>query len=105
MPYPLIVLPFLKVDGMALYPFILLRNKAYKDNELLIRHEAIHLRQQLEMLILPFYLCYLTNYFINRLKYDHESAYLKIIFEREAYTEEGNPAYLKQRQAWAWTRY
>ncbi|MGF7042709.1 hypothetical protein M2273_005984 [Mucilaginibacter lappiensis] len=27
----------------------------------LIRHETIHLRHQLEMLILPFYLCYLAN--------------------------------------------
>jgi hypothetical protein len=105
MPCPLIVLPFLKVDGMAIYPFILLKNKADRNNERLIRHEAIHLRQQLEMLILPFYLCYLANYFINRFKYDDESAYLKIIFEREAYAEEGNPAYLKQRKLWAWTSY
>jgi hypothetical protein len=83
----------------------LLKDRAGRDNKLLIRHETIHLRQQLEMLILPFYLCYLANYLINRLKYDHQNAYLKIIFEREAYAEEGNPAYLKQRKLWAWLKY
>lgn len=105
MPGFCIVLPFLKVDGMAFYPFILLKSRASKYDEILIRHETIHLRQQVEMLVLPFYLCYLANYLINRFQYDHQNAYLSIVFEREAYAEEGNPAYLKKRKLWAWLKY
>ena len=50
---------FLWVDAMALFPFILLRRKSPSTK--LINHECIHLRQQLEMGLLPFYIWYLLN--------------------------------------------
>lgn len=105
MAYPTIILPLMKVQGMAIFPFILLKDHAGKNDEKLIRHETIHLRQQLEMLVLPFYLLYIILYMINRLKYDHHKAYLNIVFEREAYAEEGNVNYLKKRKLWSWVHY
>ena len=104
---PLIIIaPFMKVDGMALWPFILLRKATFKNDAVFIRHEMIHLRQQLEMLVLPFYLVYLLNYLFNlvRLK-NHNLAYLDIIFEKEANANEADREYLSKRPFWAWLKY
>ena len=91
---------------MAVFPFILIKHPDLKTDAQLIRHEAIHLMQELELLIVPFYILYLINYLVNLIKYrDHEKAYLNIIFEREAYTGEVNTDYLKHRKLWAWLRF
>ncbi|MFD1258937.1 hypothetical protein ACFQ3S_19185 [Mucilaginibacter terrae] len=106
MDYPVIVVPFLNVDGMAFYPFVLVKNQTLKQDALLIRHETIHLKQAAELFVIPFYLLYLFNYIINRFKYpDHYRAYYEIIFEREAYQNEGRIDYLKTRKLWAWRHY
>ena len=96
-------LPF---GGMALYPFVLLTHPSQRYDEVLINHERIHLRQQLELLILPFYLFYLLNYGINWLRYgNHNKAYLNICFEQEAYRNEEKLNYLKRRKWWAFLNY
>jgi hypothetical protein len=98
--------PFLSVSGMALFPFILVKKPALKYDPVFVNHELIHLRQQLELLILPFYIFYLFNYFINLLIYrNHYTAYLNIVFEREAYAMDKNVTYLKSRKFWAWTSF
>lgn len=87
--------------GMALFPFIILRDKRMKDNQRLINHERIHLRQQMELLVIPFYIWYLTEYFILLGKYKSKNiAYRNISFEREAYANEYNLNYLKDRPFW-----
>lgn len=99
----LIVFKKLPANAMALFPFILLKNEAQKNDQVLINHEKIHLRQQLEMLILPFYVVYLLNYFINLLKYkNHDQAYFNISFEREAYQHETDLNYLSERKWLKW---
>jgi hypothetical protein len=105
MRYPAIVVPFLNVQGMAIYPFILLKKATYKKDEVIMRHETIHLKQQQEMLVLPFYIAYLINYLFNLAKYrNHDQAYRNIIFEREAYACEGDAKYLINRPLWAFLR-
>ena|SRR6187551_361417 len=95
----IITMPFLNRRGMALYPFILLKNEKSKKDAILINHERIHLRQQLELLILPFYLFYLVNYLYNLISsLDHETAYRNIIFEQEAYDHETELNYLQNRR-------
>lgn len=97
--------PFLKVNAMALYPFILVREKQFRQNQVLLNHEEIHLKQEKELLILPFYFLYLGNYIYNRLKgMNHHTAYRNIIFEREAYDHEADFTYLKSRSFCAWRR-
>lgn len=87
---------------MALFPFILLRKTGADTDPVILNHERIHLRQQLELLILPFYLIYLLHYFFLLLRFrNHEKAYRNIVFEREAYTHEGDPTYLSKRRWWA----
>ena len=44
--------------GITIFPFIFLKYQALKGNKVLINHEKIHLRQQLELLIIPFFLVY-----------------------------------------------
>ncbi|MBP6387075.1 MAG: hypothetical protein KA327_10700, partial [Pseudarcicella sp.] len=62
----LIQFPKLWVEGMAIFPFVLVKNK--NPDKRLLNHEKIHLRQQLEMLIVPFYIFYLGEYLYRRLK-------------------------------------
>jgi hypothetical protein len=104
--YKIIVTPFLKVSGMALFPFILVNNKSLLNDAVVINHERIHLQQQAELLVIPFYILYLLNYFVNLIIYrNHNNAYLNIVFEREAYAKEADAAYLKQRKWCTWARY
>src|SRR5215471_19072136 len=93
-----IVVPRLHVHAMALFPVILLREADYVHDKFLINHELIHHRQELELLVIPFYLFYVLNYFINRFHYKtHHEAYRNIIFEREAYANESDLNYLDER--------
>ncbi len=92
--------PFLRVDGMALFPFVLVRQP--NPDAVLLNHERIHLRQQLELLLLPFYIWYLIEYGLGRLRgLNHYAAYRNIRFEREAFAQETDLAYLKKRRWWA----
>jgi hypothetical protein len=106
MGYPVIILPFLRVSGMALFPFILVNSKQMANDRMVIHHEKIHLRQQAELLVIPFYVLYLINYLVNLVFYrDHDKAYFNIVFEREAYANEANEKYLKYRNWYNWRRY
>ena len=87
--------------GLTIFPFILLKNKNLKYDEVLMNHERIHLRQQLELLVLPFFLIYLTEFMIRLIQYRHwHRAYKNISFEREAYFKEKDLEYLQSRPFW-----
>ena len=106
MKFRVIQVSFLPATGMALFPFILLKHIGLKKDKQLINHEKIHLRQQLELLIIPFYLLYLLHYIINLVVYrNHHRAYMNIIFEREAYKKDADPDYLKSRKIWNWVNF
>lgn len=95
-----------KISGITLFPFILLRKKELRHNPILINHEKIHLRQQLELLIIPFYIWYLSEYYIKYLKYKNpDLAYRNISFEKEAYDNDQNLDYLKNRKWWSFISY
>ncbi len=103
------VLPFVfykNFVGLALWPFILIKDRQLKANKRLINHERIHLRQQAELLVLPFYLWYLTEWCVRLLVHgDPKKAYHNLSFEREAYRQEGNADYLKQRVPYGFIKY
>ena len=85
--------------GITLYPFIFVRELKDKNNVVLIYHERIHLRQQLEMLIIPFYIFYLLEWLVKWCYYrNRHVAYKNLSFEREAYQNEANFEYLKHRK-------
>jgi len=93
----------LGVNGITLFPFIFVKDKA---NAVLINHEKIHLVQQKELYILPFYYLYLSYYFKNRKLYkDSYLSYRNIYFEKEAYENQDNLLYLKTREKKAYNKY
>lgn len=105
MKAPIVIVKKLPAAGMALFPFILVKSASLKNDVIIINHEKIHLRQQLELLILPFYILYLLNYFVNLFKYrNHHLAYRNIIFEKEAYDCEHNLQYLKKGSWYGWLK-
>ena len=93
-------------DGLAVYPFIIVRRDAIAKNLAFINHERIHLRQQAELLVIPFYLWYILEYLLKLIKYKNKSeAYRNISFEREAYQNEKDLNYLKSRPLWKFRDY
>ncbi len=92
---------------MALLPpfIIVWKQKSLTDHEM-YNHEAIHHRQMLEMLIIPFLCWYGCEYILGRIKgLNHHSAYRNISFEREAYANEKEPNYLAKRKWLSFTRF
>jgi hypothetical protein len=88
-----------KFKAIALYPFIILRDKSLTKDMVLLNHEKIHLRQQLELLIIPFYILYILEYCYRLIQYKNTfEAYRNISFEREAYQNESNFSYLNSRK-------
>lgn len=93
-------------QAIALFPFIFLKTTELKNSKTLINHERIHLRQQLELLIIPFYILYIFEYIIRRFQYkNHNLAYRNISFEREAYGNEQKLSYLQNRKYFAFIAY
>ena len=92
--------------GLAIYPFIFLKNKALSDNEVLINHERIHLKQQIELLWIFFFIWYIIEFIIRLVYYRNwKKAYRNISFEREAYQNEFDLDYLKYRKFWDFLKY
>lgn len=89
--------------GITIWPFIFIgelriKNDVFiKREKVLINHEKIHLRQQLELLIIPFYIWY----FIEMYRF----GYKNISFEREAFQNEKDLNYLKNRKPYAFLKF
>ncbi len=92
--------------ALTIWPFIFVKNTKLKQDKILINHEKIHLRQQIELLWLPFFIWYFLEFSIKWIKYRNWNiAYRAISFEREAYQHETNLNYLKTRKAWHFWKY
>ena len=92
--------------GLSIWPFIILKDRTLKGDAILINHEKIHLKQQKELLIIPFYIWYLTEWLLRSVLYlDSYKAYQNISFEREAYCHENNLDYLNQRNYFSFIKY
>lgn len=99
------ILTFGFASGICLYPFVLI-GKEIELTDRLLNHEKIHMRQQLEMLIIPFYLIYFLEFLFRNLQYRNFSkAYHNISFEREAYSHEYHNGYLEIRRPYAWFQF
>jgi hypothetical protein len=93
-------------SGIALFPFVLVKNRSDKRNLVFLNHEKIHLRQQVELLIFPFFVWYILEFFIRWFQYKNKNlAYRNISFEREAYANESNLDYFKTRKLFGFLYY
>jgi hypothetical protein len=86
----------LKINGIAIFPFIFIK-RDYHDEKKLINHERIHIRQQIEMLVIPFYLTYFY--------YNITRGYWNNPFELEAYKHDEDLSYLKDRKKYSWIKH
>jgi hypothetical protein len=92
--------------GLAAFPFVLVKYRKDKENKIFINHERIHLRQQMELLVIPFFVWYFIEYLFRLIQYKNTNlAYRNISFEREAYTNEKDLSYLKQRSFYKFWKY
>lgn len=98
----------LGTNAMAItfYPFLFVRTDTRKNNEL-IRHETIHIRQQLELLLIGSWILYAVEYCYARYikKFDTRQAYYYTALEQEAHRNAMNANYLKQRKPYAVLKY
>jgi hypothetical protein len=92
--------------GITLFPFVFVKYAYLKNDKAFLNHERIHLRQQMELLILPFFIWYGIEFTLRFLQYKNWNlAYRNISFEREAYTNEKGPDYIKSRPFWSFLSY
>ncbi|MBN2892431.1 MAG: hypothetical protein JXL97_11235 [Bacteroidales bacterium] len=90
-------------SAITLFPYVFVSSKKNASDKILLNHEKIHLKQQKDFFIIPFYLLYAGSYFTNLVKYkNHKKAYLNIPFEKEAYNNQDNLNYLKKTGKMGW---
>ena len=88
------------INAIALFPFVFCRGKISESTR---RHETIHFQQQLETFVIGFYLIYLYDYIRARIKgKSGKDSYMEIRAEAEAYQNEQDIDYLKNRKRWNW---
>ena len=94
---------FIDIYAITLFPFIISKEQL---NEEVKNHESIHIHQQKELFLIFFYLLYVLFFTINYFKFrDTKLAYLKIPFEVEAYKNQEDLEYLKNRKFYSWIKY
>jgi hypothetical protein len=92
--------------AMSLWPFVILKDKALAKDCVFMNHERIHLYQQTELLVLPFYLWYFLEFLLRWYQYKKPYlAYKNISFEREAYANESDLNYFRKRHLWNFINY
>jgi len=106
-PIPKMLSIFISITAITLWPFIIIKEKGH---ERLITHERIHIHQQRELLIIPFYFLYVLFWIKNIYKFWGEEnlsqkAYEWIPFEREAYSNDHDITYPLRREKFSWKNY
>lgn len=124
------IIPFRGYTAVTIWPLIFGRKSRKPLKMHVERHERIHLRQQLEVMLLSaavlaavillagwswwwmllnlgvYYAGYGLDYAIRRILYrSPNEAYRNIACEQEAYLNEQDAAYLANRRPFAWIRY
>jgi len=91
------------IGAITLWPFIFFRGEA---NERVTNHESIHIAQYNELFVLGFLFLYVFDFLKGLVKYrDKEVAYMMIRFEKEAYENDDNLEYLKNREKFYWKKF
>jgi hypothetical protein len=92
--------------GLTIFPFVVVRSKNDLHDKLLLNHEKIHIRQQLELLIVPFFVWYGLEFLIRlAILRNGKEAYRAICFEREAYQNDTDEHYTNNRNFWNFLNY
>mgnify|MGYP000012421167 FL=1 len=95
-------IPFKGFNAVNLFGILFVRKEAELTSTL-INHEYIHTAQMKELLYVFFYLWYLVEWIVRL--FQKGNAYRQISFEREAYANEDDFAYLSNRKHYSFVRY
>lgn len=106
-------IPFKGFSAINLFGVIFVRKDLPEEHlsdplwlDTIVRHERIHTRQMVELLVIPFYLLYIVEWLVRlAICHDTESAYRSISFEQEAYAHQDDPEYIQQRRLYAFFNY
>jgi len=92
--------------AITFYPFLFIREDK-RNYEELIRHETIHIRQQLELLIVGAWVLYVCEYLYARFikKLDKRQSYYFTALEQEAHRNAMKENYLFERKPYAVLKY
>ena len=101
------IIPVKGFNAMTVWPVMFVRKELkWHLTDRTRNHEAIHARQQKEMLLVLFLVWYLIEWLIKWAKYrDRMTAYLNLSFEREALAWEYDFDYLRRRKPFAWFKF
>jgi len=92
--------------AINLFSLVFVRKEYDPVSEKIKNHEAIHTAQGKELLWIFFYLFYGIEWIIRLVQYrDRKKAYRNISFEREAYANDENLDYLKNRRLFSFLQY
>jgi hypothetical protein len=95
---------FLAINILGIM-FIRKGNRHFVQEET-VTHEGIHTEQMKELLYVFFYFLYAVEYIIRLFVCrNRDVAYRSISFEQEAYNNEGNVNYRRERKRFAFVRY
>lgn len=99
------IIPFKGYKAINLFSLIFVR-KGCNFSDVDLNHEKIHTAQMKELLFIGFYIWYLVEWLYLLIKYKSaHKAYKNIKFEKEAYVNENNLEYLKNRSHFAFLNY
>ena len=94
---------FVEAYAITLFPFVFIRDEG---DERVIRHESIHIVQYAELFVVGFLFLYAYDFVKGYLKHKNSrKAYGDIRFEQEAYANENDLYYLKQRPFFGFLKY
>lgn len=98
------LIPFKGFVAINLFGILFARNE-YRNriSNRTINHESIHTAQIKEMGYIFFYIQYIAEWLVRL--FINSNAYRNISFEREAYSNDNNPDYLKTRKRFSWLKY
>ncbi len=93
-------------QGLTLFPFVFFNKKENSLKPELLNHENIHIYQQKEMFLIFFLIWYVFEFVFRLFQYKNKIlAYRNISFEREAYQNDHNFDYLKNRKLYTSFKY
>ena len=102
-PKVLSIISPITIGAITLGPFVFSRGEV---SEVTKNHENIHWQQYIETGIIGFVILYLAFWLIGLCKFqDGNLAYYSIPFEIEAYNNDTDVDYLKNRKRYNWIKY
>lgn len=99
------LIPFKGFKAINLFGILFVRNGS-TISDVDLNHESIHTKQMKEMLYVPFYICYVLEWVTRFISCGNSRlAYRRISFEIEAYLNQYDENYLKNRKHFAWFKH